>query len=93
MNNTEEVLYKTKMEALESIRDAADLLLKKNPDKCLIVHCIVQMGARVTYEDNVYNVTYGWDKNEDIDISNVAEIVEKLKEGKYEVKDKVIPQC
>ena len=95
MDNTEEMLYKTKMEALDSIRDAADFLLKKDPNKSLIIYCIVEMGARVTvtYEDNFYNITYGWNKNEYIDISNIAEIVEKLKEGKYEVKHKVIPLC
>ena len=93
MNNTEEMLYKTKMEALNSIRDAADFLLKRDPNKYLIIYCIVEMGARVTYEDNLYNITYGWNKNEYIDISNIAEIVEKLKEGKYEVKNKVISLC
>ena len=93
MNNTEEMLYKTKMEALNSIRDAADFLLKRDPNKYLLIYCIVDMGARVTYEDNFYNITYGWNKNEYIDISNIAEIVEKLKEGKYEVKNKVISLC
>ena len=93
MNNTEEMLYKTKMEALNSIRDAADFLLKRDPNKYLLIYCIVEMGARVTYEDNFYNITYGWNKNEYIDISNIAEIVEKLKEGKYEVKNKVISLC
>ena len=93
MNNTEEMLYKTKMEALNSIRDAADFLLKRDTNKYLLIYCIVEMGARVTYEDNFYNITYGWNKNEYIDISNIAEIVEKLKEGKYEVKNKVISLC
>lgn len=93
MENTEEMLYKTKMEALNSIRDAADFLLKRDPNKYLLIYCIVEMGARVTYEDNLYNITYGWNKNEYIDISNIAEIVEKLKEGKYEVKNKVISLC
>lgn len=93
MENTEEMLYKTKMEALNSIRDAADFLLKRDPNKYLLIYCIVENGARVTYEDNFYNITYGWNKNEYIGISNIAEIVEKLKEGKYEVKNKVIPLC
>lgn len=86
MDGIEEKLYMAKQSAIEGIKNAAELLIGADTKKTIFLDGEVPYVIKIEYNGETYDIYYNWDLNQELDLVEIEDIVQKLNNGKYEIK-------